>query len=78
MGRFLAIVIALVAIALAINYWQKEKPVDGEPKLVEPAKVDAPVEEKAAGVETDLGRVAVRLGFVVFDFGFNDPGFDHG
>ena len=46
MGRFLAIVIALVAIALLINSFQsKEKPLaKQEPALIEPEKSDAPEE----------------------------------
>jgi cytochrome c peroxidase len=58
MGRFLAIVIALVAVALAINYWQKEKPVDGEPKLVEPAKVDEAADAPAAQPQEDESQSA--------------------
>jgi hypothetical protein len=48
MRRFLTIVIALIVLALAINYMQKDKPVgNDQPNLIEPPKVDAPAEEPA-------------------------------
>jgi cytochrome c peroxidase len=45
MGRFLAIVIALVAIALVINSLQKDKPVVDEPKLIAPEQPTEPAEK---------------------------------
>jgi cytochrome c peroxidase len=47
MGRFLAIVIALVVVALAINYVQKGKPVGDEPKLISPQQAEEPAEKPA-------------------------------
>lgn len=58
MGRFLAIVIALVVIALAINYMQQAKPVgNDEPKLVEPVKVADPGGDTGAA-DTDAAADA--------------------
>ncbi len=55
MGRFLAIVIALVAIALVINSFQsKDEPAEEEPVLVAPEKVEQPAGEAAsAAPETE-------------------------
>ncbi|MDZ4656921.1 MAG: hypothetical protein SH868_05010 [Bythopirellula sp.] len=49
MGRFLAIVVALVAIALVINKYQsRDKPaVENEPKLIAPEKLETPAEKPA-------------------------------
>ena len=59
MGRFLAIVIALVAVALLINSIQnKEKPaVEQEPKLIAPEKLETPA-EKPAEVAAELSAEA--------------------
>ena len=53
MRRFLAIVIALVLVALAINYMQKDKPVGegDQPKLIAPEKIEAPAEKPAEVAE---------------------------
>ena len=53
MGRFLAIVAALVAVALLINYFQsKEKPVtEQEPALIAPETIEAPAEKPAEVAE---------------------------
>jgi cytochrome c peroxidase len=56
MGRFLAIVIVLVALALVINSFQlAEKPAAVEgPELNEPAKIEEPAEKPADVAETEV------------------------
>jgi cytochrome c peroxidase len=56
MGRFLAIVFVLVALALVINSFQSaEKPAAVEgPELNEPARIEEPAEKPADVVETEV------------------------
>lgn len=66
MGRFLAIVIALVAIALVINSMQKNKPVKKvpEPQLIEPEQPEDPAEkpaEVAAEGERAIGAELIEI-----------------
>lgn len=57
MGRFLAIVVALVAIALVINKYQSsdKQAVEEEPQLIAPEKLETPA-EKPAEIAASVGE----------------------
>jgi cytochrome c peroxidase len=64
MGRFLAIVIALVAVALVINYMQQGQPVGDEPNLIAPEQPVEPAEkpsEVAAEGEKAIAEELVAI-----------------